>query len=390
MSPYRIAGVELDTWESNFVETTVAVASGIEIAQWQYESDSDRADVVLVNAQTNHGESFLKRNSGDRPVVIRCVDETATDKDRDNRALSRPFGYARLIALLQGIETELRGAGDANGADFKPAREKSAPLDASIPTLTTPAATPVVTARNNDSLVDDAESTIAGAPAYIASMVRPAKRFFEVTRLLGVLKHIVHQDRAIRISHPIYPTITVFPTQRYFTARRDPLDVPEMFRESALAFRTRDVDQKLDLLTASLTRHEPLWKLFYCATLHGSEGRLLPHYQPEDRLHLLDAPDFTAVPSTPEHVEIADYMTRNAASLEEIVRATSADVRTVIDFCNACEEIGLLDGYSSEPRGAMVPPPEDDARDHVDEAVPSADDDTGSTSIIERVKTLFR
>jgi hypothetical protein len=85
----------------------------------------------------------------------------------------------------------------------------------------------------------------------------------------------------------------------------------------------------------------------YCASLFGSEGRLLLSVDPSDKLRLTNWPDFDAVPYLPEHKTIAKFMLVHTAALGDITAATGVRIDEVIDFCNACEATGLIERRSS-------------------------------------------
>ncbi len=171
---------------------------------------------------------------------------------------------------------------------------------------------------------------------------RPARRFVEGTRLLGTLNRISRWGIAAEVSHAKYPTLLVSPSHNTFVASDDPLSHPRMFRDSVSSFAIRDLAE--DIAEAVLTsgKLRPLSHLIYCAALFGSEGRLILNNNPRDRLSLIGTPDFDAVPHLPQHKTIARYLIANAADLADIARSTGVSIGVVIDFCNACEAIGLI------------------------------------------------
>ena len=97
-----------------------------------------------------------------------------------------------------------------------------------------------------------------------------------------------------------------------------------------------------DRLVFSIDQRQPLFQLVYCAALYGSEGRMLRHANPDDKLFLIEMPDFDSIPYTAEHRSLARQMMDGPVSLSELVTISGTEIGTVIDFCNACEACGLI------------------------------------------------
>ena len=171
---------------------------------------------------------------------------------------------------------------------------------------------------------------------------RPARRFVEGTRLLGVLNRISRWKIPAEVTHIEFPTLLISPENNAFVAADDVLSMPAMFRDSAMSFAIEDLPE--DVADAMLTsgRLRPLSHLIYCAALFGSEGRLMLNSNTEDHLSLIGTPNFNVVPHLPEHKTIARYMMTEDTDLAGIAEKTSVNPSIVIDFCNACEAIGLV------------------------------------------------
>jgi hypothetical protein len=164
----------------------------------------------------------------------------------------------------------------------------------------------------------------------------------EATRYLGLLREILNNGKAVEIAHALLPSVSVFPRINAFLSAEDPTAIPRMFRESAIAFSTREIADDIASATLPLSKCQPLGRLVYCAALFGSEGRLLLNSDPKDELRLVDWPDFHSVPHLAEHRTIAKFMLVNSATLPDIASSTGAGIGVVIDFCNACEAVGLV------------------------------------------------
>ena len=134
----------------------------------------------------------------------------------------------------------------------------------------------------------------------------------------------------------------MFPKQDVYTSLGDSITMPSMFRASSLEFFKRDISDAIAAVMLSIDQRRPLCQLVYCAELYGSEGRMLRHANPDDKLFLLEQPDFDLIPYTAEHRSLASQMMDGPVSLSELVTMSGADISTVIDFCNACEASGLI------------------------------------------------
>ena len=336
MDPLRISMVGLSRWESVFVQTSVDLASGMEIPPCRFVEDPKGADVLLVDA--DHRRYVSLDDGDDKPVVVSFSEDR--DLSTAGRGLQRPIGYADLIAMLKDIENELNKPTAVTRATqpAPPPRESepARPRD-TLPTLTDtlggqpePPATGVLfdeTDRGVESLSDKA---------------RPARRFVEATRLLGILNRILRWGIPAEVTHPKYPSLVIIPNHNAFAASSDALKIPGMFRDSAMSFAIRDLPEDVADAVLSSGKLQPLSHLVYCAALFGSEGRLTLNSNPQDRLALIGTPDFDTVPNLPEHKRIAKYMISHVASLGDIARATDVSISLVIDFCNACEAAGLV------------------------------------------------
>ncbi len=358
MDPLRISMVGLSSWESVFVQTSVDLASGMEIAPCKIVEDPRGADVLLVDA--DHRRYVPLDGAGDsrRPVVVSLTADP--ESASTGRGLMRPVGYAELISVLKDIEHELHEPGAATAAPQAAPRQRVS----RNPTKES-GADPVPSASK--TLLDSTGRTEES----LSEKARPARRFVEGTRLLGILSRISKWGIPAEVTHAEFPTLLVIPEHNAFVSSGTPLSTPAMFRDSAMAFEVRDI--AADVADAVLTsgKLRPLSHLIYCAALFGSEGRLMLNSNPQDRLSLIGTPDFDAVPHLREHKTIARYLIANAADLSDIARSTGVSIGMVIDFCNACEAAGLVRRI-----------PDGIGKQHVDEH--------GVLQLFGRVRDLFK
>ena len=350
--------------------------------------DPKRADVLLVDA--SHQRRFPLDDSGEskRPVVVSFTEDP--DSGNSGRDLTRPVGYAELISMLKDIEHEL-------SKPVEPAPQKPAPTpeptkalqpekplpttnpERTLPTLKSEKPAPRPAPPRRSEKANRADPAVVRVLRYrngratetLADKARPARRFVEGTRLLGILNRISRWGIPAEVTHAEFPALIIIPEHNAFVSSGHPLSIPAMYRDSAMSFAIRDLAD--DVAEAVLTsgKLRPLSHLIYCAALLGSEGRLMLNSNPQDRLSLIGTPDFKAVPDLPEHKTIARYLIANAADLADIARSTGVSISIVIDFCNACEAAGLV---------RRIP----------DAMGPQNVDEHGVLQLFGRVRDLFR
>jgi len=301
MNSIRISHIGLSEWESVFVETTVSIASGLEISSWTYVEDPEKADVLLVAGEDDVELPDLSEFGAPDsvyPITQRFV---------------RPVTYTELITVLRGLEERVR-----SGRDRKTQQQSAEP----------PILEPTEVAGFEEAEVD--------------KQFRQARRFVEETRFLGLISDIVSRGRTTEITHPDFPAVTIFPAENAYTSLGDPMMVPGMFRASSLEFFKREIGDVIASVMLSIDQRRPLFQLIYCAALFGSEGRLFQHSDPNDVLFLVSEPDFGAIPYTTEHRNLALQMLDGPATVSGIAGFSGVDMGTVVDFCNACEATGLI------------------------------------------------
>ncbi len=331
MDPLRISIVGLSRWESVFVQTSVDLASGMDLPPCRFVEDPQGADVLLVDADHRRYVSLDDSDDAGKPVVVSFTADTAPSEA--GRGLTRPVGYAELISMLKEIETELQDLTTAAEAPEPVADEPIEPEAKPEPTVVKKPDTAI-----SKSLLD----SHGRAAESLSDKARPARRFVEATRLLGILGRIVRWGIPAEVMHSDYPRLLIVPKRSAFITSGKPLMLPRMFRESATSFAIRDVPEDMAEAAVTSGEHQPLSRLIYCAALFGSEGRLTLYSNPQDRLTLIGTPDFDVVPHLPEHRTIARFLIANAADLADIAEATGVSISVVIDFCNACEAAGLI------------------------------------------------
>ena len=327
MSSIRLSHLGLSEWESEFVKTTVRIASGLDISSWSFLEDAESADVLLVPDNQGTDADLPNLQSFETPESTLPI----------RLRFERPITYTFLIAALRDVEEQVR-IGRAK-------RERRQPAVAELPaTPEIPELTDVVKAPPADSGHE--------ARGKLDERFRPARRFVEGTRFLGLVYDVLRRGRTTEITHPEYPSVTFFPGEGAYTSLGDPIMLPAMFRASALEFFRREIGDVIASVMLTIDQRRPLFQLVYCAALFGSEGRLFPHADPDELLFLVEEPEFASIPYTTEHRNIARQMLDGPATLTRIAEMTGTGIATVVDFCNACEATGLI--RRGEARGALA------------------------------------
>jgi len=345
MDQLRFSMVGLSRWESVFVQTTVDLASGLDISSWRFVDDPKRADVLLVDGDRRSPVSVENGDDSQRPIVVSFTADPEATPPAAARGLTRPVGYIDLISVLKDIEQELHEAASRKPARPKVVSMRVAPKLKAVPkpkAVPTPKPKAAPAAKRRAPSADALRASTATADETLLEKARPARRFVEDTRLLGLLKTILRHGSSAAVRRPKFPTFLVIPDNNVFVSFGDPTSIPRMFRDSAATFSVSELAAEVEAKALASDRCRPLGQLLYCAALFGSEGRLVLNSKLDDRLCLVGFPDFDVVPHLQEHREIAKYMMARSTHLADIASSTGVSISVVIDFCNACEAVGLL------------------------------------------------
>jgi hypothetical protein len=364
MTTLRIAAVGFDTSEATYIKTTVDLASGLDIGSWRYVEAPEAADVVLTNAASRSGRSALERlqtgGGGEGPRVVAWGGEAGAPQPG---ALSPPppISYAGLVGLLQRVQAELAyrpkvsEAGPApsepagRGAEAAGRAPEGEPLPRPAPR---PGPSPVSGSRAAGSLRPETRARD------LLRKDRPARKFFEAARLLGILKEAVERGQVTAVMHHRHPPLWIYPEQGLYATPFEAALTPRMFRTLASEFSVRTLGGARGRDPLPKWDKGRLGRLLYLAALYGSEGRLLKGNHFGDRLRLRAAPDFGALPDVAGHRVVADFMLGRRADIATVAAETGVSVETVIDFCNACEQVLLIDRESVDSEPVSEPPGE--------------------------------
>lgn len=283
----------------------------------------------------------------------------------------------------------------APGIVQAPVRSPASALPpASMARAVAPAPRIVVPGARVPGAASRAEASTSASSA-LARRIRPSRRFRENTRLLGLLQDASLRRGITEITHPGFPSLTIIPAEHAYACEVDPAAIASLFRTPAWSFNERELDPVVAARALAQVRREPLWRLLYCAALFGSEGRLLADVGPEDQLRLIAAPDFSAVPHEAAHRAVAAHLATQADTLVGTARATGVGLESVIGFCNACEQVGLVERNGAQGRGTLAYPERPHRRAASAQAMPSSParrsrGEVGLLRVLSQLRGFFR
>ena len=159
MDPLRISMVGLSRWEAVFVQTSVDLASGMELPPCRFVEDPQGADVLLVDANHRKYVSLGEADGSATPVVVSFTEDP--DPSDTSHDLARPVGYADLIAMLKQIENELHAIASEVSA---PAEDEAEPAAATEPPAQDPENEPVHAAPEYVETIVQEEPVRASRP----------------------------------------------------------------------------------------------------------------------------------------------------------------------------------------------------------------------------------
>jgi hypothetical protein len=192
----------------------------------------------------------------------------------------------------------------------------------------------------------------------------------EERRLLGLVRKLFLKGQPVEIKHYIYPPIRIYPEQELFAYEAVQEIAPNIFTTQVSGFSSQELDAGKQTPPDNWNI-KPLWLLFYLASLYGSEGRLKAGDNLQDKLTLTAKPNFELVPSDPEYKAVANYLaTRELQDVQTVADVTGVEIGTVIDFCNACEEINILSRISANSTEIRVSSSEISQEQNLESSMP--------------------
>jgi hypothetical protein len=480
MATQKLSTTGFDIPETTFIKTSVELASGMDIGQWEVVDDK-QANAVLVNTDALSLQAAISQyatsDSATEGLFIQCS-EDGTKPSAATLSLKRPITYPALISLLTKLEVELRKP--STNASPKPIAQPPKRFHSAIPRpLPPPKASPSIIVskilkdlptqeiemeresvfippeptteveyleevdeesvnisdlfkaaevsvlndivRPTDSKTDQiptktptveqlapkAEQAplhsvenvhpnhiglIEGSERDLLLLDRPARRFYQATRYLGILKNAIEKNQATEITHYQFSAVRIYPDQKTYATPKNSEFPIKMFRTLAVEFSSQKLTRMSEKEPPIDWEIKPLWQLLFMATLYGSEGRLMEGTQLSDELQLVAEPDYNIVPGKSEYEAIAGIMkTYETINLKTIADKSRVRIETVIDFCNACEQAQLIKRFSqTKLKGSSANKTRHSSALYRSPHDLNQPQDSGNTSLAKRIKSIFK
>lgn len=349
MPAHRITEVGFENIEAIFFRTTIEMASNYDISEWDLVEGQD-VDVILVNADIEECTSELISDStmqnNTRPILIGCS-SSGKEYDFFSYTLKKPITYSMIVNLLLKLEVELAVT-----------LQTSAPLTDKLEETSKEqhSNSPLQKQAHSEGLIEPETYALSTSPIedyqdQIDNHIdidNEIIRFIEERRFLGILRKSVALGYPTEILHHIYPPVRIYPDKQIFAQKSNFWLSPDLFTTESSGFSIQKLTKHRENVPVSDWNIRPLWQLFYLAALYGSEGRLKENDSPDDRLSLISKPDFDIVPNQLDYWKVSDYMiNKKPQDINEIADGSGVNIKTVIDFCNACEEIDIIERTTS-------------------------------------------
>ena len=323
--------------------------------------DGDRADVVLVDMDSLYGPmSWLRLHAAGRKVIgLTGMERTQTDY-----RLARPLDATALAALLASIADEA-------GA--------TAPVPASVPSISTPAPAPVDELPPLPPAVaqDESEAAPPEAPA-MAGMVAPAGESPALTepepevpaaafappepepqrpdRPLAEWLQPGALPGRVRYQRAGAPVLLIDPLRKEWVGPAALKSVAACFQGTVVREDFEPVgDAEWEREVASQGAPQPLSRLQWAGGLASGNGALLPGLDPQGQYRLVKWPQTER--EYPKHFRIATAMMKGPATVDEVAEASGVPYAEVADFFNANLSTGFAEFVPPAPPEPTEPPP---------------------------------
>lgn len=274
--------------------------------KWEL-ADTTQADVVIIDANQTDSQFFLntcKRSVGVLPIVYAHKNDLGGEW-----FLSKPVRVQSLIPLLNQVAEQVKKGG--RKAPENPSRRDQNILKLSDKLDALSADNPLV------ALI--ALASESSSPKFFSNPRLPKLYYNPQTQTLYAPADLVNVDK---------------PFQRLMSVKS--LDLSQIY---LVEIGTSSLEQavKKDQLIAV-----PLDVAVWASTLHLSQGRLPKGLSDGELFQLAQEPDFSRLPHTPQHIQLAADMLKAPTTLNVLATQRKLSPAVVIDFFNACRSLDLV------------------------------------------------
>ena len=331
-----ISGLEKN--ERIILKAAIQTASGFETGLWEFPDDNSAAQAIILDQNSQEGGEIVAdyADQDDAPLLI-GIKSLEIEQPLELRfMIEPPLNYNTVLATLRQIDSLVKNPvedGPVNDSqEDTPEEDQNSEEQNELDV-------PVEEAMEIEE-ISETEEQIPEVSDVV--LIHKENSEPDNTRLHHLINKVVSENKSVEISHPDFPSIKVCSEKHWFIFSGDLALQEDIFRKSVSEFTVEEKGDEIRKQAFSGSFPKALWELIYTATLVGTEGELLLPLLSEDQLHLIELPEFQLAPHSDEHVVIADYLISRSATVREVASDLELETSTVIDFCNACQSIGLL------------------------------------------------
>lgn len=329
MSERKIAIAGLEKNDSVIIKAAIETASGFETGAWECTDDIALAQVIILDLNSKTGRKIIEDNAekDDAPLLVGVTKKNQKEQPVLRFMIDQPLNYNTVLATLRQIDLLVKSPLDNTNQQETANNDHDRKEQNKIKVQTASKAT---------------EKESEHQTPEVSEVISIKDDFSGDSKLHHLIKEIIRDNKSVEISHPDFPSIKICSEKHWFIFPGDLSKQASLFRTNVNEFTIEEKGDEIRRQAFSGSFPKAIWELIYTATLLGTEGTLLEPLQPEDQLHLIELPEFEMAPHTEEHIAIADYMISHSATVGNVANILEIDLPVVIDFCNACQSIGLL------------------------------------------------
>jgi len=325
-----ISGFEKN--ERIILKAAIQTASGFETGLWEFTEDISLTQALIVDPNSTPGRKVVESFAGkeDAPLLVGTTNLDAKEQSVLPFMIEQPLVYNNVLTALRQIDRLVRDPLDDEQTAVNDNRDRKEQNKVKVQAKT-------------KTRVNVENKKVEQQVPEVSEIVSIGKdQIPDDSKLHHLIKEIVSENKSVEISHSDFPSIKICTEKHWFIFSGDLDKQTDLFRRNLGEFTVEEKGDEIRKQAFSGSFPKALWELIYTATLSGTEGKLLNPLRTKDRLHLIELPEFEKAPHNDQHIAIADYMIGHSETAAEISNNLKIELSTVIDFCNACQSIGLL------------------------------------------------
>jgi hypothetical protein len=191
-----------------------------------------------------------------------------------------------------------------------------------------------------------AEAPFAAIPRALETVKAPPGH-----RLIDAVRNVMEEDGgvpAFTFTGPGLPRLALSPKAKKVLSDK-PWDEVKSFN-FASTVEVEDVAVGDPILPRLVLDGQPLHYLLWLAGLHSGKGQLMPFLDAAKPYKLTRWPEFGTIDFTPQFLKVMSYLSKHAASLQDVSAWSGIAKEDVADLMNAAGLCGYLTQASSDDR----------------------------------------